>query len=71
MDRSTAARAQRDLEVVRIDLAVMRSEVKALWHLARSVDNAEGIRATRKALDHLDQAMVFLADARVFHPTLF
>ena len=71
MDRSAAVRAQRHLAIVRVDLSVMRGEVKSLWHLARAVDNREAIKATTQALDRLDQAIKALDDATLFHPTLF
>lgn len=71
MDRSLAAAAQRTLAVVRVDLAVMRGEVKSLHNLARAAGTDGDVKATRRALEHLDRALRELDDPTILHPTLF
>lgn len=69
--KSATARVQRDLAVTRVDLAVMRSEVKSLYLLARAEGTDTDERTLRACLDRLDKCIILLNDPSLFHPTLF
>lgn len=71
MEKDLTAAARRAVAVLRIDLAIMRGELKAANNIARVSGTDLDLKMTTRALDHLDQAMRALDDPAIFHPTLF
>lgn len=71
MEKLAAHLVNRDLEIFRIDLAILRSEAKSLWLLARAQGNDHDVKVTGRILDTIDKVVRETDDPALFHPTLF
>ena len=71
MESAAAVQARRARDIIRIDLSMLRGEMKALYLYARAYGTDHDTKVTRAALSHLDQALKALDDPALLHPTLF
>ena len=71
MEKDLTAAARRTVAVLRVDLAIMRGELKSAHHIARATGTQHDVDLTRRALDALDRVIRELDDPALFHPTLF
>lgn len=69
--KSSRAEARRNLHIVRIDLAVLRAEIKPLHLYAQAHGTPDEQIAFSYALRYLDKIIIELDAATLFHPTLF
>jgi hypothetical protein len=71
MKRDDELSARRTRDVIRVDLSVVRGELKALYLFARASGTQHDAQVTRRALDALDKVIRELDDPALLHPTLF
>lgn len=68
-DLDAIARRQRD--IIRVDLSIIRGELKALLLYARKHAVDGDVKTLVHALDALDKAIRELDNPTLLHPTLF
>ena len=71
MESAAAVQARRARDIIRIDLSVLRGEVKSLYLYARAHGTQHDVQVTKRALQHLDAMLRELDDPALLHPTLF
>ena len=71
MESTAAVQARRARDIIRIDLSVLRGDMKSLYLYARANGTDHDTQVTRRALSNLDQAIKALDDPALLHPTLF
>ena len=71
MESAAAVQSRRARDIIRIDLSVLRGELKSLNNYARAHGTHHDAEVTRRALNHLDAVLRELDDPALLHPTLF
>lgn len=72
MHTTTAlSKARRNIDALRIDVSILRGEIKSLYLLARAEGTAQDVADLRNALAHMDATLRAIDSPTLFHPTLF